>query len=172
MSTNAADPPRLTHIDEDGHASMVNVSEKSPTKRTATAVGRIYIPLLAYQLITLTYDQPIQPNSPIDKSRRKGDALTVAQLAGIMGSKRTSDLIPLCHPLLLTHVQVLLTPEVGDIDGTPCYSVFITASVTCDGKTGVEMEALTAVSVAALTVWDMLKVILINGICDEILRLF
>jgi cyclic pyranopterin phosphate synthase len=90
--------------------------------------------------------------------QRKGDALTVAQLAAIMGSKKTADLIPLCHPLNLTNVAVTLTPEAPK-EHTGRYSIVCCATVTSEGKTGVEMEALTAVSVGLLTVWDMLKAV-------------
>jgi len=155
----------LTHIDAGGHASMVDVSEKQPTKRFATASGRIYIPAIAYELVTSTYptsETVSDKVSPLDKakakSRRKGDTLTVAQLAAIMGCKRTSDLIPLCHPLALSHVSVTLTPELPNGRST-LHSILCRATVSCEGKTGVEMEALTAVSVGLLTVWDMLKAV-------------
>ncbi|KXN88833.1 Cyclic pyranopterin monophosphate synthase accessory protein [Leucoagaricus sp. SymC.cos] len=159
---------QLTHLDEHGRASMVDVSDKLPTKRTATATGRICITRTAYELITSTYPahgQSSAESEAVEKARRKGDALTIAQLAGIMGAKRTSDFIPLCHPLVLSKVDVKLHPEVAseDASGEPGsldkYSVFCTATVTCEGKTGVEMEALTAVSTSLLTVWDMLKAI-------------
>ncbi len=140
---------------------MVDVSPKDETHRTATASGRIFIPAVAYQLITDTYPSSSssgEMNKAVDKARRKGDALTVAQLAAIMGSKRTSDLIPLCHPLALSNVQVHLTPEAPS-DPETRHSIVCTATVSCQGKTGVEMEALTAVSVGLLTVWDMLKAV-------------
>ncbi|KIY73572.1 molybdenum cofactor biosynthesis prote [Cylindrobasidium torrendii FP15055 ss-10] len=153
------DTPKLTHLDAEGRANMVDVTDKDVTQRTATATGRIYIPSIAYQLITNTYPTS-SPNSDaskaVEKARRKGDTLTVAQLAAIMGSKRTADLIPLCHPLALTKVNVDLVPE-SHHDGR--YSVVCRATITCTGKTGVEMEALTAVSVGLLTVWDMLKAV-------------
>jgi molybdenum cofactor biosynthesis protein MoaC len=160
--------PSLTHIDDAGHASMVDVGDKNPSQRTATATGRIYIPLSAFELITSTYpdqqttegeeNQSAQDKAK-SKARRKGDALTVAQLAAIMGSKRTSDLIPLCHPLALSHVSVVLTPEANLAGNSVRHSVVCSATVSCEGKTGVEMEALTAVSVGLLTVWDMLKAV-------------
>lgn len=233
---NAKNARRLTHIDESGRPSMVDVSPKEPTKRTATARGRIYIPQVAYELITGTTgardgdSDPGAARSGADaaspgaaaalekakrKARAKGDVLTVAQLAAIMGCKRTHELIPLCHPLQLSHIDVRLHPEIhpaasptsqphhepralrgdtksasdpwGDARTPPSdgaedpspgrasspakdaiaagaagvyrYSVVCTATVTCDGKTGVEMEALTAVSVGLLTVWDMLKAV-------------
>ncbi|KAI0962242.1 hypothetical protein AcV7_001123 [Taiwanofungus camphoratus] len=191
--------PRLTHIDTAGRPSMVDVSAKERTKRTATATGRIYIPAVAYELVTSTY--PIassdhELHTPLAtakakakaKAQSKGDVLTVAQLAAIMGCKRTADLIPLCHPLQLSHISVTLHPEIHSPDsgrtdprpepslhviadsdvGCSCqeqvipgttYSICCRAEVSCEGKTGVEMEALTAVSVGLLTVWDMLKAI-------------
>ncbi|PPQ66353.1 hypothetical protein CVT26_011072 [Gymnopilus dilepis] len=165
------DSNQLTHIDENGRASMVDVSDKQPTNRTATATGRIIIPEIAYKLITTSY--PIDEDSKtwteadkaVSKARRKGDVLTVAQLAGIMGSKQTSNLIPLCHPLSLSKVDVTLKAEdhtgsqSENKDAAPRYSVLCSATVSCEGKTGVEMEALTAVSVSLLTVWDMLKAV-------------
>lgn len=147
---------------------MVDVSDKQPTKRMATATGRIYITKATYELITSTYPEKAQQtpeSNAVEKARRKGDALTVAQLAGIMGAKRTADLIPLCHPLALSKVDVKLVPEVPYKDSVvprqqvDRYSVLCMATVTCEGKTGVEMEALTAVSVGLLTVWDMLKAV-------------
>lgn len=139
---------------------MVDVGSKSDTSRTAKASGRIYIPEVAYNLITTETDSPTPGESheitkAKAKARRKGDVLAVAQLAGIMACKRTSDLIPLCHPLPLTHIEVVLTPELKE----GRYSVVCHATASCEGKTGVEMEALTAVSVSLLTVWDMLKAV-------------
>ncbi|PBK76632.1 molybdenum cofactor biosynthesis prote [Armillaria solidipes] len=155
-------PPRLTHVDDRGRASMVDVSSKEITRRTATATGRIFIPLVAYELLVSAYPDGEEPSSVLGKAkqkvRRKGDTLTVAQLAAIMGSKKTSDLIPLCHPLQLSNVSVALTPEAPAHD-IQRHSVLCRATVSCDGKTGVEMEALTAVSVGLLTVWDMLKAV-------------
>ncbi|KAF8910150.1 hypothetical protein CPB84DRAFT_1937746 [Gymnopilus junonius] len=162
---------RLTHIDEHGHASMVDVSDKQPTKRTATATGRIFIPEIAYNLITTSYplegvDQPSTPgNKALEKVRRKGDVLTVAQLAAIMGAKQTPNLIPLCHPLTLSKIDAHLKAETLELkhsnnkDTRPRYCITCTATVSCEGKTGVEMEALTATSVGLLTVWDMLKAV-------------
>lgn len=141
---------------------MVDVSSKEITRRTATATGRIFIPLVAYELLVSAYPDGEEPSSVLGKAkqkvRRKGDTLTVAQLAAIMGSKKTSDLIPLCHPLQLSNVSVALTPEAPAHD-IQRHSVLCRATVSCDGKTGVEMEALTAVSVGLLTVWDMLKAV-------------
>jgi cyclic pyranopterin phosphate synthase len=127
---------KLTHIDEAGHARMVDVSEKAETVREATAKGRVTMRPETISLVTAG-------------TARKGDVLAVARLAGIMAAKRTADLIPLCHPLPISAVTV-------DLDLTET-AVEITATVRTTGRTGVEMEALTAVSVAALTVYDMLK---------------
>ncbi|KAH0591122.1 hypothetical protein H2248_001225 [Termitomyces sp. 'cryptogamus'] len=158
--------PTLTHLDCEGRASMVNIADKQPTKRIATASGRIYIPPVAYELVTSSY--PIldasEPTSDEEKARKKarkkGDALTVAQLAAIMGAKKTSDLIPLCHPLPLTQVAVTLNPANSKMEsGAVRYYISCEATVATEGKTGVEMEALTAVSVGLLAVWDMLKAV-------------
>ena len=131
---------KLTHIGEDGEARMVDLSEKDVTDRTATAIGSV---LMAPETLRLI----------IDGSVKKGDVISVARLAGIMAAKRTSDLIPLCHPLALNNVDVELTcdPERNAID--------IVATCRVSGRTGVEMEALTAVSTAALTVYDMCKAV-------------
>jgi cyclic pyranopterin phosphate synthase len=128
----------LTHFDESGNARMVDVSEKDATERVATAKGAVY---MAPETLALIRDRGV----------KKGDVLTVAQLAGIMGAKRTPDLIPLCHPLALTSVKVELQLNAAR------NAVDISATCKLVGKTGVEMEALTAVSVAALTVYDMVK---------------
>ena len=129
----------LTHFDEAGRAAMVDVAAKPETERLAIARGRI---VMAPETLAL-----------IAEGRAgKGDVLGVARLAGIMAAKKTSDLIPLCHPLMLTKVRVDLT-----IQGTD--TVEIEAQVSVTGRTGVEMEALTAVSVAALTVYDMVKAV-------------
>ncbi|MFT3895789.1 MAG: cyclic pyranopterin monophosphate synthase MoaC [Anaerolineales bacterium] len=131
-------PNKLTHIDEQGHAKMVDVSDKPDTERTAIARGEIQMKKETLDLIRAG-------------QIKKGDVLTVAQIAGISASKRTSELIPLCHPLFLSKVDVDLALD----DSIP--GVIITATAKTTGKTGVEMEALTAVSVAALTVYDMAK---------------
>jgi cyclic pyranopterin phosphate synthase len=128
----------LTHLDKDGNAIMVDVGGKDSTERTATAAGSIYMEPETLKLIT-------------DKGVKKGDVLSVAQLAGIMGAKRTPDLIPLCHPLTLTSVKVELTCDDSR------NAVDVSATCKLSGQTGVEIEALTAVSVAALTVYDMCK---------------
>jgi len=151
---------------------MVDVGGKDDTKRTATATGHIYINFLAYQLVTQNYPRahdsvPLneEQRKGVTKAGRKGDALTVAQLAAIMGAKQTSNLIPLCHPLALSKIEVTLTPCAvrvpPDTAGAPQprYMIKCSATVACEGKTGVEMEALTAVSVGLLTVWDMLKAV-------------
>jgi cyclic pyranopterin phosphate synthase len=131
---------RLTHIDEQGRAHMVDVGKKPPTERVAVAKGEVIMRPETLRLIR-------------EGALKKGDLLTVAQVAGIMGAKHTSDLIPLCHPLPLTHVEVELTLR-DDLPG-----VEITATARTVAQTGVEMEALTAVSVAALTVYDMAKAV-------------
>ncbi|KAG6878124.1 hypothetical protein C0993_011838 [Termitomyces sp. T159_Od127] len=158
--------PRLTHLDHEGRASMVDITDKQPTKRAAIASGRIYIPRVAYELVSSSYPVKDMPEPASDeekakiKARRKGDALTVAQLAAIMGAKKTADLIPLCHTIPLTQVNVNLTPATSESsNGVVRYYISCEAAVTTDGKTGVEMEALTAVSVGLLTVWDMLKAV-------------
>jgi len=129
---------RLTHVDETGKARMVDVSGKRPVRRTATAAGRID---LAPATVALVRANGIA----------KGDVLAVARLAGIMGAKRASDLIPLCHNIEIEHVDVALRVEDDGIE--------IEARTVCTDKTGIEMEALTAVSVAALAVWDMCKAV-------------
>ena len=144
---------------------MADVGSKPSTQRTATASGRILIPKVAYDLVvscgssTTTGGESGELQEAKEKARKKGDVLAVSQLAGIIAGKRTAELIPLCHPLSITHIDVSLAPEAnGDGAGTE-YSVKCQATVSCTGKTGVEMEALTAVSVALLNVWDMLKAV-------------
>lgn len=131
---------QLTHLDESGRARMVDVGHKADTERVATARGAVVMRPETVQLI-------------IEGNMKKGDVLAVAQLAGIMAAKRTSDLIPLCHPLALTHVEVTCTPNPAES------RVDIEATVRLRGKTGVEMEALTAVTVAGLTIYDMAKAV-------------
>ncbi len=128
----------LTHVGPSGDARMVEVGEKAVTRREAVAEG--YVRMSAEALAAV-----------VERRAKKGDVLGVAQIAGIQAAKRTGELIPLCHPLPIDGVDVLLAPVA---DG-----VRIEASVRCTGRTGVEMEALTAVSVAALTVYDMLKAV-------------
>lgn len=131
---------KLTHFDDKGAAHMVDVSEKAVTSRTAVARGAVEMAPETLALIT-------------EGRAKKGDVLSVARLAGIMGAKKTSDLIPLCHPLALSKVTVELTadPEANRVE--------IEATVKTTGQTGVEMEALTAVAIAQLTVYDMVKAV-------------
>jgi cyclic pyranopterin phosphate synthase len=132
--------PSLSHIDESGRARMVDVGDKPDTKRIAIAKGEVVMRSETLALIQRG-------------AMKKGDVLSVAQIAGVMAAKKTADLIPLCHPLPLTQVRVDM-----DLD-TELPGVRITATARTVGKTGVEMEALTAVSVAALTVYDMAKAV-------------
>ena len=130
----------LTHLDEQGNARIVDVSAKDATRREATAKGQVLMAPGTLRLIS-------------EHGLPKGDVLAVARVAGIMAAKRTPDLIPLCHPLPLTHVSVDF-----ELDAEHS-TVLITATARCTGPTGVEMEALTAVSVAALTIYDMCKAV-------------
>jgi cyclic pyranopterin phosphate synthase len=139
---------KLTHIDQEGRARMVDVGQKSETRRSATASGRVRMSQEALRLVR--------------EGSSKGDVLQVARIAGIQGAKRTADLVPLCHPLAIDSVQVELQVD----DAKTCVS--ITATVSCTGKTGVEMEALTATSVAALTVYDMVKAVDKSVVIEEI----
>jgi cyclic pyranopterin phosphate synthase len=129
---------KLSHVDEHGKANMVDVGPKADQKRIAKATGHITLKTETIQLIT-------------DNSMKKGDVLTISEVAGIQGGKRTSELIPLCHPLQITKLDVKAT-----IDKT---GVRVNSEARCVGKTGIEMEALTAVSVALLTVYDMCKAV-------------
>ena len=138
MTTDDTKSNHLTHIDGDGNARMVDVSDKDVTRRTATASCSVIMQPETVELIR-------------KGAVKKGDVLSVARLAGIMGAKKTSELVPLCHPLLINKADVELS--IND----PANAVNIQATVRVDGKTGVEMEALTAVTVAALTVYDMVK---------------
>lgn len=128
----------LTHLDKAGRAAMVDVGQKDVTNRIAVARGSVHMKTETLQLI-------------VDGNMKKGDVLTTAELAGVMAAKRTSELIPLCHPLLLNKIDVKCSIN------KPESCVDIEATVRVQGKTGVEMEALTAVSVAALTIYDMAK---------------
>lgn len=130
----------FTHFDDNGKARMVNVSDKDVTQRTATAGASVLVNADTFALIK-------------SGGMKKGDVLTVAQIAGIMGAKRTPDLIPMCHPILIDGVNLNLSLD------DEKQSVEILATVSCTGRTGVEMEALTAASVAALTVYDMCKAV-------------
>ncbi|MBC8098358.1 MAG: cyclic pyranopterin monophosphate synthase MoaC [Armatimonadetes bacterium] len=131
---------KLTHLDDTGRATMVDVGAKPESERIAVASGVVLMQPETLRLIQAG-------------ALKKGDVLTVARIAGIMAAKRTSDLIPLCHPIALTKISVELTLDVEQS------AVLITATAQTVGKTGVEMEALTAVSVAALTIYDMAKAV-------------
>lgn len=140
----------FTHFNEQGRAKMVDVTDKPVTNRQAVAMARVKVSEETFTLIK-------------SGGMKKGDVLTVAQIAGVLGAKKTPDLIPMAHPITLTGIDLNLQLN------EEALSVDIEATVTCDGKTGVEMEALTAASVAALTVYDMCKAvqkdILITDIC-------
>ena len=130
----------FTHFNEQGRAKMVDVGEKLVSRRVAVAAGRVLVNENTFALIQ-------------SGGMKKGDVLTVAQIAGVMGAKRTPDIIPMCHPILMDGINLELSLD-------DCRkSVEIKATVSCDGRTGVEMEALTAVSTAALTVYDMCKAV-------------
>lgn len=154
MSTPADEPGRLTHLDEQGAAHMVDVGAKDETDREAIATGAV---LMA----------PATLAAMVEGRLPKGDVFATARLAGIMAAKRTADLIPLCHPLALTSVEVELEPvpdaandaRVAHVAGQPPAAVLIRAGARVHGRTGVEMEALCAVSGAALTLYDMAKAI-------------
>ncbi len=130
----------FTHFNDQGRAKMVDVGEKSPTRRTATAGARVLVNRETFDGIRTG-------------GMKKGDVLTVAQIAGVMGAKRTPDLIPMCHPVAVDGIDLHL-----ELDEERC-CVEIEATVTCEGRTGVEMEALTAAAAAALTVYDMCKAV-------------
>lgn len=134
----------LSHLDEQGRARMVDVGHKAETQREAEARGSILMKATTLDLIQ-------------EGGVPKGDVLAVAQVAGVMAAKRTADLIPMCHPLMLSHVELAFTPRPAEGDGPA--AIDIRAVVRTTGKTGVEMEALTAVSVAALTIYDMCKAV-------------
>ncbi|MBO7727213.1 MAG: cyclic pyranopterin monophosphate synthase MoaC [Oscillospiraceae bacterium] len=130
----------FTHFNEQGRAKMVDVGEKPVSERTAVAAGSVLVSESTFALIR-------------SGGMKKGDVLTTAQIAGIMGAKRTSEVIPMCHPVAVNGINLTLSLN------EDLHAVEITAEVSCDGRTGVEMEALTAVSVAALTVYDMCKAV-------------
>ena len=130
----------FTHFNEQGRAKMVDVGEKHVSQRVAVAAARVLVNEYTFSLIR-------------SGGMKKGDVLTVAQIAGVMGAKRTPDLIPMCHPILMDGIDLQLHLNESRL------SVEIQATVRCDGRTGVEMEALTAVSTAALTVYDMCKAV-------------
>jgi cyclic pyranopterin phosphate synthase len=131
---------RLTHLGRRGEARMVDVSQKAPTERIAIAEGRVVMKKTTLKLV-------------LDGDAKKGDVLGAARIAGIMAAKRTHELIPLCHPLAISKVEVDIDPD-EELPG-----LIVRATVKVSGKTGVEMEALTAVSVACLTVYDMVKAV-------------
>ena len=137
---SSQDDPALTHIDTKGEARMVDVTAKPATERTAVAEGRVVMSKATLALI-------------ISGDAKKGDVLGTARVAGIMAAKRTSDLIPLCHPLTLSNVTLHISPD-NTLPGC-----IVRATVKVTGPTGVEMEALTAVSVACLTIYDMIKAV-------------
>lgn len=130
--------PTMTHLDEEGRVRMVDVSEKSATAREAVAQGVITMRPETFDLIS-------------EQKAKKGNVLETARIAGIMAAKRTAELIPMCHPLSITFVQIDFSPN------SDTHSIRIEAVVRVVGQTGVEMEALTAVSIAALTIYDMCK---------------
>ena len=132
--------PDFTHFNEQGRAKMVDVGEKPLSERTAVAAARVLVNDNTFALIETG-------------GMKKGDVLTVAQIAGVMGAKHTPDIIPMCHPILIDGIDLTLRLD------EERKSVEIEAAISCDGKTGVEMEALTAVSTAALTVYDMCKAV-------------
>ena len=139
----------FTHFNEQGRAKMVDVGKKDTTRRVAVAAGRVLVNPHTFALIR-------------SGGMKKGDVLTVAQIAGIMGAKRTPDLIPMCHPILMGGINMELSLD------DKRKSVEIKATVTCDGRTGVEMEALMAVSIAALTVYDMCKAVQKDTVITDI----
>ena len=139
----------FTHFNEEGRARMVDVGGKTASRRTAVAAARVLLDRETLELIR-------------SGGMKKGDVLTVAQIAGVMGAKRTPDLIPMCHPVIIDGIDLSLR-----LDEKRC-SVEIEASVSCDGRTGVEMEALTAASTAALTVYDMCKAVQKDMVISDI----
>ena len=139
----------FTHFNNEGRAKMVDVGEKAPSRRSAVAAARVLVNRDTFELIK-------------SGGMKKGDVLTVAQIAGVMGAKRTPDLIPMCHPILIDGIDLALHLD------EEALSVEIEATVSCDGRTGVEMEALTAVSTAALTVYDMCKAVQKDMVISDI----
>jgi len=139
----------FTHFNDEGRARMVDVGEKPESVRRAVAAGRVLVDRETFELIR-------------SGGMKKGDVLTVAQVAGVMGAKRTPELIPMCHPVLVNGIDLSLSLCEERL------SVEIRAEVRCDGRTGVEMEALTAVSTAALTVYDMCKAVQRDMVISEI----
>ena len=139
----------FTHFNDQGRARMVNVGEKPETVRTAVAAGRVYVNEDTFNLIK-------------SGGMKKGDVLTVAQIAGVMGAKRTPELIPMCHPVIIDGIDLALSLNEEEL------CVDIRVEVSCAGRTGVEMEALTAVSAAALTVYDMCKAVQRDMVISDI----
>jgi len=139
----------FTHFNDQGRAKMVDVGDKPGTVRTATAAASVLVSPETFELIK-------------SGGMKKGDVLTVAQVAGIMGAKRTPDIIPMCHPIAITGIDMDLSLDEEK------HSVEIRATVSCKGRTGVEMEALTAASVAALTVYDMCKAVQKDMVISEV----
>ena len=136
----------LTHFNDEGRARMVDVSDKGITQRIATAEGKVFMQPTTLKLIQ-------------EGKIKKGDVLAVAQVAGIQGAKKTWDIIPMCHPLLLSSVNITFVENLGPDDNYGLAFVSIEASVKVTGQTGVEMEALTAVTTSALTIYDMCKAV-------------
>ena len=139
----------LTHLDEKGQARMVDVGSKAHTERAATATATIFM-------------QPETLNMIVEGKHKKGDVMATARIAGIMAAKRTPDLIPMCHPLMITSVKVDLTPDMESS------SVVIEATCKTVGQTGIEIEALTAASTAALTLYDMCKAVDRGMVIDQV----
>lgn len=139
----------LTHLDEKGQARMVDVSEKAHTERSATATATIFMQPETLQMI-------------VEGKHKKGDVMATARIAGIMAAKRTPDLIPMCHPLMITSVKVELTPNLDNS------SVEIEATCKTVGQTGIEIEALTSASTAALTLYDMCKAVDRGMVIDQV----
>jgi len=140
---------KLSHLDERGQASMVDVSAKAPTERMATAEARVVISEEAFKQV-------------VDGTLPKGDVVATARIAGIMGAKKTSELIPLCHPLAITHAGIEIVPLP---DGR---TLQVTSSARTTGQTGVEMEALTAAAIAALTIYDMVKAVDKSAVIESV----
>jgi len=136
---------KLTHFNKEKRAIMVDVSDKTATLREASATGTVFVNAETFKLIA--------SGETADLNSNKGDVLAVAQIAGIMAAKRTPDIIPMCHPIAITGVDISFKPD------EKRSAIDITATVRCMGITGVEMEALTAVSAAALTIYDMCKAV-------------
>jgi cyclic pyranopterin phosphate synthase len=146
---------KLTHIDQGGAARMVDVSEKAATERVAIAEGRVRMSAATLDLV-------------LSGHAKKGDVLGAARIAGIMAAKKTHELIPLCHPLLITKVDIDIAPDHGADARTAAPGLVVRATVKVTGQTGVEMEALTAVSVACLTIYDMIKAVERGAVIDGI----